>query len=108
MDHSDELLQHLLSDGKVSDHAVFHRADCLDIAGHFAQHGLGFSTNGLNIFFRIRPALLANRDNRRLIEHNAEATHINQSIGGTQVNCQIIRKITTQKSKHESCPYAPD
>ena len=35
--HLDELLEHLLGDGEVGDHAVLHRADGLDVAGHLAR-----------------------------------------------------------------------
>jgi hypothetical protein len=46
--HADELLEHLLGDGEVGDHAVLHRADGLDVARHLAQHGLGFVAHGLD------------------------------------------------------------
>ena len=48
MHHLDELLEHLLGDGEVGDHAVFHGADCFDVAGHLAQHGFGFTAHGLD------------------------------------------------------------
>ena len=46
--HLDELLEHLLGDGEVGDHAVLHRPDGLDVAGHLAEHGLGFLADGLD------------------------------------------------------------
>jgi len=45
MNHLDELLEHLLGDGEIGDHAVFHRPDCFDVAGHLAEHLLGFASN---------------------------------------------------------------
>jgi hypothetical protein len=53
--HLDELLEHLLGDGEVGDHAVLHRADGLDVAGHLAQHGLGFAAHGLDGLLALGP-----------------------------------------------------
>ncbi len=62
MDHLDELLEHLLGDGEVGDHAVLHGADGFDIARHLAQHGLGFVAHGLDGLLALGAALVANRD----------------------------------------------
>jgi hypothetical protein len=62
--HLDELLEHLLGDGEVGDHAVLHGANGFDIARHFAQHGLGFVTNRLNAF-ALGSAFVTDRDNQR-------------------------------------------
>jgi hypothetical protein len=53
--HLDELLEHLLGDGEVGDHAVLHRADGLDVAGHLAQHLLGFLADRLMVFLPLGP-----------------------------------------------------
>jgi hypothetical protein len=53
--HADELLEHLLGHGEVGDHAVLHGADGLDVAGHLAQHGLGFVADGLDGFLALGP-----------------------------------------------------
>jgi hypothetical protein len=53
--HADELLEHLLGDGEVGDHAVLHRADRLDVAGHLAQHLLGFLADGLDGLLAVGP-----------------------------------------------------
>ena len=89
MHHLDELLEHLLSDGEVGDHAVFHGTNGFDVARHFAQHGLGFVANGLNGFFALRAAFVANGNNRRLVQNNAFVAHINQGVGGAKVNGQV-------------------
>ena len=67
MHHFDELLEHLLSDREVGNHAVFHGANGFNIAGHLAQHGFGFAAYGLNGFFSLRSALVANSHNRGLV-----------------------------------------
>src|SRR5205814_9256249 len=65
MDHLDELLEHLLGDGEVGDHAVFHRADGFDVAGHLAQHRLGFGAHRLDGFLATGAALMADGDHGR-------------------------------------------
>ncbi len=98
--HFDELLEHLLGHGEVGDHAVFHRADGLDIARHLAQHLLGFLAYGLNGFLAAGAALVADGDDRRLVEHDALAAHINERVGGAEVDGQIRRKILPECSEH--------
>ena len=57
----DEVLQHLLADAEVGDHAVFHRTNGGDVAWGTTQHLLGGMTDGSDRFGV--PALLANGDN---------------------------------------------
>ena len=89
MHHLDELLEHLLGDGEVGDHAVFHGANGFDVAGHLAQHGLGLVTHSLNGFLALRAAFMANRHHRGLVEHNAPVANINQGIGRAQIDGQV-------------------
>jgi hypothetical protein len=51
----DELLEHLLGDGEVGDHAVFHRANHRNAARRLAEHFLGFLADGLDGFFGVGP-----------------------------------------------------
>ena len=48
----DEVLQHLLGDGEVGDHAVLHRADRDDVARRLAEHHLRFLADRLDRFLR--------------------------------------------------------
>jgi hypothetical protein len=89
MDHLDELLEHLLGDGEVGDHAVLHRADRLDVAGHLAQHGLGLVADGLDRLLALRAAFVADRNDRRLIQDNALVAYEDQGVGGAQVDGQV-------------------
>src|SRR5450830_1417375 len=93
--HADELLQHLLGDGKVGNHAVFHRANRLDIARNLAQHLFCFLADCLNGLFAIRAALLADRHDRRLVKDNTLTTYINQSVCRSKVNSEVVREVTT-------------
>ena len=45
MDGADEMFEHLLGDGEVGNHAVFHGSNRFDVEGNPAQHGLGFLPN---------------------------------------------------------------
>jgi hypothetical protein len=56
--HLDELLEHLLGDGEVGDHAVLHRADRLDVARHLAQHLLGARADRGDRLLAAGPAFL--------------------------------------------------
>ena len=97
----DEVLQHLLGDGEVGDHAVLHRADRDDVAGRLAEHHLGFLARPPGwISCAFGPPVLADRDHRRLVEHDALAAHVDQRVGGAEIDRQIVGKITAQKSEH--------
>lgn len=101
VNHLDELLEHLLGDREVGDHAVFHRANGFDVAGNFAQHGLGFMAHGLDGFFALRTAFVADRHDRWLIQNDAAVAHINDGVGRAQVNGQVGGKVPTKSFKHD-------
>ncbi len=82
MNHFDELLQHLFGDREVGDHAVLHRANRLDVAGHLAEHLLGFLADRLDRALAVGAAFLPDRNDRGLIEHDAFAAHVDQRIRG--------------------------
>jgi hypothetical protein len=94
--HLDELLEHLLGDSEVGDHAVLHRANRLDVARHLAQHRLGFLANGLNGLLSLGAPFVANGDDRRFVEHDALVANDNQGVGGAEVNGQVGRKVPTE------------
>jgi hypothetical protein len=100
MHHLDELLEHLLGDGEVGDHAVLHRADGLDVAGHLAQHGLGFVAHGLDGLLALGAAFVADGDHRGLVQHDALVADVNQGVGGAQVDGQVGGEVPTECSEH--------
>ena len=100
MHHLDELLEHLLGDGEVGDHAVLHRADGFDVARHLAQHGLGFVADRLDRLLAVRAAFVADRHHRRLVEHDALVADEDQGVGGAEVDRQVGREIPTESSEH--------
>ena len=100
MNDLDELLQHLLGHGEIRDDAVLHRADRLDVARHLAQHLLGFLADRLDRALAVGAAFLPDRNDRGFIEHDALAAHVDQRVGGAEVNRKIIGEVTAQKTEH--------
>ncbi len=72
-----EVVEHLLRDFEVGDHAVLHRLDGHDVAGRAAQHLLGFFAHGLHF-----AGVLVDGDNGGLIDDDALARRVNKSVGG--------------------------
>jgi len=96
----DEVFEHLLGDGEVGDHAILHRADRLQVARGAAQHQLGFRTHRLHRALAPRRRIGTDRHHRGLVQHDATVTHINQRIGGTEVDREIGGKILGEKLEH--------
>jgi hypothetical protein len=97
---ADELLEHLLGHGEVGDHAVLHRTNDGNGARRLAEHLLGALADGLNRLFGVRATFHADGHDRRLIEHDALAAHVDQGIGGTEVDGQVIGEVTAKKTEH--------
>ncbi len=90
----DEVVQHLLGDFEVGDHAVLHRLDGHDVAGRAPQHLLGFFAHGFHF-----AGVFVDGDNRGLIDDDALAGRVDQSIGGAQIDGQIARKHAEERAK---------
>src|SRR5256885_16581572 len=86
VDLLDELLEHLLGDREVGDHAVLHRPDGDDVARRLAEHLLRFLADGLNRFFPVRTGFLSDRHDGRFIEHDALAADVDEGIGRAEVD----------------------
>ena len=80
----DEVAQHLLADLEVGDDAVLQRPDGLDVRRRAADHALGLEADG-------ERAAVAHVDghDRRLVEHDAVAAHVDQRVGGTEVDRHV-------------------
>lgn len=100
MRHADELLEHLFGDRKVCNHAVLHRTDGADVAWNAAEHLFGGFTDSVNGRFAVWPAFLADGDNARLIENNAFTTDINQGVGRTEIDGEIIGEVVSKEAEH--------
>jgi hypothetical protein len=82
MHHLDELLDHLLGDDEIGDHAVLHRADGFDISGHLAQHGLGLAAHGLDHLLAMGSPFMANSHHRGFVQNNALVARKNECVRG--------------------------
>ena len=80
----DEVIQHLLGDFEIGDHAIFHGLDGDDVAGSASQHFLGFFAYRLNF-----TSIFIDGDDGRFIHHNAFALGIDKRVGRPQVNGKI-------------------
>src|SRR3546814_8893823 len=100
MHHAMEVREHLLGDGEIGNYTVFHGPDGLDVAGDAAKHPFCVPTDRLDDFLAIGPAIVADGDDRRLVEHNSFATDVDQGIGGPQIDSHIAGEITAYKSEH--------
>jgi hypothetical protein len=95
----DEVLQHLLGDGEIGDHAVLQRPDGGDVARRAAEHVLRLGADGLDSLAAAR-RLLANRDHGRLVQHDALAADVDQRIGRAKVDRKIVGKIAPEFLEH--------
>ena len=102
MDLADKVLEHGFGHREVSDNAIFQRTHGDDIAGRAPKHEFRFGTYGRDRARTAGTAILADRDHRGLIEHDALATHIDQGVRGSEIDRQIGRKKTAQllQTKH--------
>ena len=100
MDHLDELLEHLLGDREVGDDAVLHRPDGFDVAGHLAEHRLGFGADRLDGLLAVGAAFVADGDDGGLVEDDALAAHVDQRVGSAEVDGQVRREVATKGSEH--------
>jgi len=100
VDLLDELLEHLLGDGEVGDHAVLHRPDGDDVAGRLAEHLLRFLADRLDGLLAVRAGFLANRHDRGLVKNDALAADVDERIGGAEVDGQVVGEVASQESEH--------
>jgi hypothetical protein len=96
----DEVLQHLLGVGEVGDDAVLHRAYRGDVAGCAAEHALGLGADRDDDLAAAR-GLVLDRNHRRFVEYDALVAHVDEGVGGAQIDRQIAGEIAAQAFEHE-------
>ena len=80
----DEVAEHLLADVEVGDHAVLQRTDRLDVLGRAPDHLLRFDAD------RERTTVArVDRDDRRLVEHDAAPAHVDERVRGAEVDRHV-------------------
>jgi hypothetical protein len=82
-----KVLEHLLRHFKISNHAVFHRADGDDVAGRAAQHLFGVAPDGFD-----RVGNLVDGDNGWLRDDDAASLRVNECVSRAEINRQITGK----------------
>ena len=90
----DEVVQHLLGDFEVGDHAVLHRLDGHDVAGRAPQHLLGFLAHGFHF-----AGVLVDGHNGGLVDNDALAGRVDQGVGGAEIDGQIARKHAEERAQ---------
>jgi len=65
-----------------------------------AEHRFRRQPDFLDHLFPVGPAFLADRDNRRLVEHDALPAHVDQRVGGAEVDRQVVVKVAAQETQH--------
>ena len=85
-DELEEVAQHLLGHVEVGDHAVLHRPHGDDAVGRAAEHALGLEADALDLL-----GLAVDRDDRGLVEDDALALHVDEGVGGAEVDTDRVR-----------------
>ena len=97
-----KVLEHFFGYHKICNHAVFHGADSGDVARCTAEHALGFSADSGNHFLRV---VGANGHYRGLVQHDSALTHVDQGVGGAQVDGQIAGEDASESFYQHSCSF---
>ena len=95
---ADEVLEHLFRDRVIRDHAVAQRADRRDIGRRAAEHALGIDADGLDLLAAAR--VEADGDDRRLVEYDALVTHIDQRVGGAEIDGKVVDEQAADGVEH--------
>ena len=95
----DEVAEHLLGHVEVGDDAVLQRPDRGDRARRAAEHPLGLDADRVDL-----ARALVDRDHRRLGEHDAAAAHVDERVGGAEIDGHVAAAEAVQvvKRPHES------
>ena len=96
---ADEILEHLAGDGEVGDYAVLHGPDRLDRAGRAPEHLLGLGADRQDGAAVARTVFVANGHHRGFIQDDTPIAHVDQGVGGTEVNGDIAGKKAAKLSK---------
>ncbi len=95
----DEVAQHLLGRVEVGDDAVLERPDRGDAVRRTTDHPLGLVADSEQLV-----RLLVHRDDRRLVHEDAPSAHVDQRVGGTEVDGHV----TADETVRHPCRPASD
>jgi hypothetical protein len=86
MHFADKVLDHLLGDLEIGDHAITKRPARGDVAGGAAEHLLGFLADRDHLLLATH---IGDRDHRGFGQHDATTLDIDQGIGSSQVDGHV-------------------
>src|SRR6185312_5109162 len=84
VDLLDEVAEHLLGHVEVGDHAVLQRPNRLNRPGCAAEHALGLDPDSVNF-----AGARVDRDDARLGQNDAAAAHVDERVGGAEVDRHV-------------------
>jgi hypothetical protein len=91
----DEVTEHLLGHVEVGDHAVLQRPDRGDRAGRAAQHPLRLDPDRVHL-----AVPRVDRDYRWLGEHDPTPPHVDQRVGGAEVDRHVAAAKSCQVTEY--------
>ena len=100
----DEMLDHLLGDIDVGDHAIAQRPDRLDLVGGLAHHQLGVVTDRLDPLDAVDGL---DGNDRRLVEDNSASADVHERVGGPKVDRHVVRHPFEPTIPEHSIPASP-
>ena len=71
------------------------------LPGVLAEHLLGRQADRLDRLLAVGAAFLTDRDDRGFVQHDAFAAHVDQRVGGAEVDREIVGEVTAKKSEHD-------
>ena len=92
---ANEVLQHLLGNFEVRDHAIFHRTNGDDVAGRSAQHVFSVTAHCLDLVGHFIDC-----HDRRFGNNDAAPLSVNKCICRPEVDRQIVREIAENFFEH--------
>src|SRR4029079_8679516 len=98
---ADEMLDHFLRGGKVGNDAVTHRLDDFNRIRRAAEHRLRFLANSDDL---AAVFALGNGNDRRLVNNNAPARHIDERIRRAEVDGHVRGDKAHYARKHSAAP----
>ena len=80
------MLDHILRDLEIGDHAVAQRPDGFDIAGRATEHLLGFLAHGQHLLLALP---VRDGDDRWLIQHDALSFYVDERVRRAEVDGHV-------------------
>ena len=95
---ADEVAEHCFGDFKVGDDAVLEWADRDDVAGRAAEHAFGIVADGEDF---VGTGL--HGDDRRFAQDDAVVLHIDECVGGAEVDADVTGEQAGKKFLEHGC-----